>query len=147
MSTPIFESAPGGSRPAAELVGCGIDAEDSGRFLPGAAPWGWADVFSENELAHARRASDPARALCAAFCAKEALFKAVRLPFAPAECELQLNPSSQEQDVHLSAAIRQQSGISRVVASVMFAEGGECLVTVLVFGPGHEAGSVPGAAL
>jgi phosphopantetheinyl transferase (holo-ACP synthase) len=71
------------------LVSCGIDSEhiprfrrwarESGHFLP--------FLFTKNEIVHCRKLKDPAVGLCAAFCVKEALFKALKRPYQVTGCE------------------------------------------------------------
>lgn len=118
------------SEPGAELVGLGVDCEDSGRFGPDAPAWGWTDVFTAAELAQARAAADPAGALCAAFCAKEALFKALGAPFSPLDCELRLSPDAQ---LVLAPALRRRHGLGGAEARLSF-EGPECTVLVQLYG-------------
>jgi phosphopantetheinyl transferase (holo-ACP synthase) len=71
------------------LLSCGIDSEqvarfekwsrDTSDFLP--------FVFTEKERSHCRNMRHPAQGLCAAFCVKEALLKAVHRSYHFADCE------------------------------------------------------------
>src|SRR5271157_262777 len=71
------------------LVSCGIDAERVGRFRQ------WSKdgsaflpcVFTEKDRSRCRRLPDPAAGLCAAFCVKEALYKAIGRPYNFTDCE------------------------------------------------------------
>lgn len=120
---------------AGELIGLGVDTEDSGRFHAGADAWTWTDVFSPRELAHARSAPDPARALCGAFCVKEALLKALGAPFSPEECELCLATDSADQALSLAPALRRRHGIAEARVRVGFDDNGACLALLQLFGP------------
>ncbi len=44
-------------------------------------------VFTRKERSRCRRLSDPAAGLCAAFCVKEALYKAIGRPYNFTDCE------------------------------------------------------------
>lgn len=74
------------------LVSCGIDSERVGRFRrwskDGSAflPF----VFTKKERSRCRRLSNPAAGLCAAFCVKEALYKALGRPYNFTDCEFLL---------------------------------------------------------
>ena len=118
------------------LGGCGVDLERVARFEPVAADAteGWSLVFSARELAHARAASHPAWALCASFCCKEALTKALRVPFEYAECELLFDPKASEQELCLGPTLRREHGVTGCKAFVQQAEGEQCLAVVYVFG-------------
>jgi phosphopantetheinyl transferase (holo-ACP synthase) len=71
------------------LLSCGIDSErvarfrrmarDRSRFMP--------FVFTSRERSRCRRLPDPAAGLCAAFCVKEALYKALGSPYNFTDCE------------------------------------------------------------
>lgn len=97
--------------------------------------WSWGDVFSPRELTHARAAGDGARALCASFCAKEALLKALRTPFSPVECELCYEPGDERQELGLSWTLRHEHGIAEAQVRVSFSADGECRTLVHLFGP------------
>ncbi len=61
------------------MLGIGIDAVDVDRFrrLLERRPSAAARLFTDDELAHGRRWSDPAPRLAARFAAKEAVMKAL----------------------------------------------------------------------
>jgi len=112
------------------LLGCGIDAERIERFR--GAPWD--AVFCPSETRHARSLPDPAVGLCAAFCCKEALFKALRAPYNYPDCSLRLDPTAEHQQLEIAPALCEEHGIGRVEARVTFPVDGECLATVHIFG-------------
>lgn len=121
---------------AGPLIGVGIDAESAARFaeavldgLPSPL------VFSEREVAHCRGLVDPARGLCAAFCAKEAFFKATRRPMDPRACRLLWEPGRVAQALELDATLVAETGAGGALAQVSW-DGDECVVAVLVFGRG-----------
>lgn len=79
------------------LFGCGIDVENISRFdkytcstnpLP--------MVFTDREIAHISTLEDQSLGLCATFCCKEALRKAIDIPINFTECELLFNPASKQ---------------------------------------------------
>ncbi len=91
-------------------------------------------VFSARELEHARSLADPARALCAAFCCKEALFKALDTMFEYPECELLFDPDSERQRLLLDPGLVRDQGIVSSVACIRPWGEAECLGVVYVFG-------------
>ena len=71
------------------LVSCGIDSEHVARFCK----WEKAGkdllpfIYTSKERAHCMGLADPAIGLCAAFCVKEALCKALERPYDFTDCE------------------------------------------------------------
>jgi phosphopantetheine--protein transferase-like protein len=120
------------------LRGCGVDLERVARFERLAAPdaESWPLVFSAREIDHARSLDDPARALCAAFCCKEALTKALGTIFDYPECELLFDPTSEHQQPLLAPRLRSEHAIADCAVLVRaWGEGdGECLAVVTCFG-------------
>ena len=118
------------------LRGCGVDLERIARFerLAGLDAERWPLVFSSREIEHARALGEPARALCAAFCCKEALFKALDAMFEYPECELLYDPSSERQAPLLGPALIEQHGIAACRAFVRPWGEGECLGVLYLFG-------------
>jgi 4'-phosphopantetheinyl transferase EntD len=118
------------------LRGCGVDLERVARFERLAAPNAdrWPLVFSEREIEHARSLADPARALCAAFCCKEALFKALGAMFEYPACELLFDPADERQQLLLEAGLARARGIAASSAWAHPWGEGECLGVVYVFG-------------
>jgi len=118
------------------LLGCGIDAEQIARFDPrgGAGPAPLVAVFSAEEMSHCRSLPRPAEGLCAAFCAKEALFKAVGRPYDYAQCELLLDPERGVQALQLAPSLRRELGIAATDLRLEWRPEGHCVATVLVFG-------------
>jgi phosphopantetheinyl transferase (holo-ACP synthase) len=127
-STWLFESN-------ARLAGCGIDVERVERFrrFTAQAESPLPLVFSETETSHALRLADPAAALCAAFCAKEALFKALRAPFDYDRCELLLDPGREIQDLHVPSDIAREHSIASTKTLVRPGNDGTMLAMVYVF--------------
>lgn len=117
------------------LLGCGIDAEDSRRFTKLVGEnHPWPLVFSRREVDHSRSLPDPAWALCASFCAKEALCKAVQTPFDLALCELLATPG-QAAHLHLAEELRNQFDITSATVELSAPAPDEVLAVVCVFGP------------
>jgi len=121
------------------LLGCGIDAEQIGRFENGDGrtfePWSL--IFTEREVEHARKLDEPALGLCACFCCKEALLKALGTSIDYRDCELLFSIGRLEQDLILSQALRREHGIgswrARIEVEEM-ADGRECVASVCLFG-------------
>ena len=113
-----------------------MDLERVARFERLAPPDAerWPLVFSEREIGHARSLADPARALCAAFCCKEALTKALGAIFEYPECELLFDPASEQQQPLLAPSLRRAHGIGECAALVRPFGEGECLAVVTCFG-------------
>jgi len=158
----VETSIRGGIWPASEawlldtglkLFACGVDAERISRFekLVGESrPWPL--VFSAREAAHARKTKNPAEALCAAFCCKEALFKALERPFSFPECEVldsfrrgkvrsgavrryELCPYGHTTNagaLKLSREIRRRFGIRRAIVRILRPAPGELAAVVHV---------------
>jgi phosphopantetheinyl transferase (holo-ACP synthase) len=119
------------------LLGSGVDLERADRFLRYVDPQAdvWPLVFSERELGHARAQLKPARALCAAFCAKEAFTKALRAAaFEYTECELLYAPDEERQPLLLAEALTSSLGVAHCEAQVRWPTSDECLVVVYVYG-------------
>ena len=91
-------------------------------------------MFSTREIEHARALDDPARALCAAFCCKEALFKALGAMFEYPECELLYDPACERQAPELGPALSARHDIAACTAWVRLWGPGECLGVLYLFG-------------
>ena len=91
-------------------------------------------VFTRRELSHARASAAPAEALCAAFCAKEALFKALGIPVEYTDGELLLQGRGEDQRLELAPALRAAHGIARSKALIRWPNEQECLAVVYLFG-------------
>jgi phosphopantetheinyl transferase (holo-ACP synthase) len=116
------------------LIGVGIDAESAVRFARSVLDGPPSPlVFSEREVAHCLGLVDPARGLCAAFCAKEAFFKATRGPMDPRGCRLAWDPALAVQELELDPVLADETGARRALARVSY-NGDECVVEVLVIG-------------
>jgi phosphopantetheinyl transferase (holo-ACP synthase) len=123
------------------LIGCGIDAECVDRFTRwlhgGRAPS--PILFSQGEIDHCGGLDDASAAgLCASFCCKEAVYKALRRPFNGPECELFWQPAVQRYTVALSERLHHEFGLTRALAWVALKKSGECLVRAYLFGEGVE---------
>jgi len=117
-------------------LGVGVDAERIERFrASGNAKNPLPLVISDREFERASVQPDPASALCASFCFKEALFKAVGAPFDPLEAEW-LCSGSMPGRAALSPELMQTKGIGEVAVRVVFPEPGECVTIVHLFGTG-----------
>jgi hypothetical protein len=132
LSTWCCEPRPG------PVVGCGVDAERVERFrehvAPGAAP-PWPLLFSDREVAHAFSLPDPALGLCAAFCVKEAVVKALGVPIDYRACELFFSPPGGGCDVGLSPEFIEEHGVLGAVARIMYQrETRECVAAVTLYG-------------
>src|SRR5512138_994962 len=114
---------------------CGVDGEQVRRFakLVGVRD-PWPQIFSAREAAHAAAAPDPAAALCASFCCKEALVKALEAAYPYRECELFLEGGQEEQDLVLSPGIRESHRVLRARARVFSAREGELVAVVCLYG-------------
>ena len=82
------------SEQSCRLLGCGVDLETVDRFqdLSEASDSEASDfpmpfVFTKGEITHARQQAEAARALCVCFSCKEAVRKAVGVPYNYTECE------------------------------------------------------------
>ncbi len=98
-------------------------------------------VFTEREVRHADASADPPRALCAAFCVKEALFKAVGGPFDPLGCEVFAREDEGPPDVEVDPS-RGGDLRGRRIDVRLFAEGGDLVAAVLLWG--EAGGPAPG---
>lgn len=120
------------------LRGAGVDAETVARFdTQGSGGNPLPAVFSPRESGHCLGLANPAAGYCAAFCCKEAFFKAVDRPFSPHECELLLDPAAERHSVLLGPEVREECGVEAAEAHVAFSEG-ECVVVVHVFSRSPE---------
>ncbi len=116
------------------LAGCGIDAEQLDRFqkfADGARPWPF--VYSDREIAHDRSLPWPAAGFCAAFCCKEALYKALSAPYTFTECELLAEWEDDAPRLHLSATLRAQYTIADTAVRLRWTPWRECVAEVHVF--------------
>jgi len=94
-------------------------------------------AFTRAEVDHARTQPSPARALCASFCAKEALFKALRAPYNFTDCELLLGADDRA-EFHLAPALCTEHGIGAAtveIRDVPEADGVVMAVVVLFVSP------------
>jgi hypothetical protein len=121
------------------LVGCGVDCESAQRFeaLLAREPHPLPFAVTAAEVAFARSLEDQARALCASFCAKEAIAKALGGPFDFTACELNAGGGDGTRPIALALgdAFRREHGISSVSAIVRDVAGapGELVVVVHLF--------------
>jgi phosphopantetheine--protein transferase-like protein len=118
------------------LLGVGIDVELVARFaslVPSGNPLPM--VFTEVEVAHSAVQGDPAFALCAAFCVKEALFKALGGPIDPLGCQVFACAGGQEPRVEIGPSLRAEIGEATLEVR-LFEEGGEVIAAVILRGEG-----------
>lgn len=123
-------------------VGYGLDGERIDRFAGCCGPHGepWALLFTPREVDHARSLDAPAHGLCASFCAKEALIKALGAAIDYRDCELLLRPGEEVHDLQLSPSLCEEHGVSGAEARVL--GGGspaECVVVVRLHSCGRPA--------
>lgn len=138
------------AKPAAAPApfGVGIDAEQAARFARHAGGPSLRHVFSEAEAARLAALPDPAVALCTAFCAKEALLKALGERYAFPECECRWEPGAAELGLTLSPGltVRHDVASARAIVRVEFlAARGECVVEVHLRRAGGAAPDPAGA--
>jgi phosphopantetheinyl transferase (holo-ACP synthase) len=116
------------------LHGCGIDSEQIGRF----EQWNQADttvdslIYAPQELDHCRTLSDPRCGLCAAFCCKEALAKAVETLYDFTQCRLLWLPGRSEHHLMLDAQLAREFNIVHAVVRVRMARN-VCTAAVFIF--------------
>jgi len=121
------------------LLACGIDSEKTSRFLTAAQdddhPFPF--VFSSAEIAHCRGLDNPAQGLCASFCSKEAIRKALASPYNYPDCEAMFHEHDRSISVRPSEAFLAEFGIGEIRAEVTHNpwDGNEIIVVVSVFGP------------
>ena len=129
-------------------MGVGIDAERIERFVEAARSGDevvMPHVFSARELGACRAAPDPAAALAAAHCCKEALLKATRSAFAYPEAELldvaaPLDRARRTAELTLSPGLASRLGVGRATAELFVDEDTTCVAVVHAFAPAAEAG-------
>ena len=132
---------------ATPLLGTGIDAEQIARFQRVAAtPAGWDIAFAPAEIDHALRQAEPARALCASFCCKEALFKCLRQPFNYPDCVLYYHPGQRDYELQLSGRLGQEFRQARAHAAVWTEDEGREVVAVVLLASSRGAGPQTPAA-
>lgn len=89
------------------LLGCGVDSEKIQRFsriLKDEFPQ-FPLVFSKKEIQYILDSSDPAKTMCACFCLKEAVFKALKEPYNFNKCELFPDLDKKFNDFHLPPSL------------------------------------------
>jgi phosphopantetheinyl transferase (holo-ACP synthase) len=121
-----------------KLVACGIDTERVDRFSQYVTDdeYPMPFVFSREEVRHFRRLINPEKGFCAAFCSKEAFFKAVSSHYNFPECELFLSGDNVWQKIKLSSNICKEFKIDAAIARINFisyASYLECLAAVYLF--------------
>jgi phosphopantetheine--protein transferase-like protein len=120
------------------LIGAGVDAERIARFEKLAAGGRvWRHVYSPREVQQLTAQAQAARAFCAAFCAKEALCKALGGAYPFQECECLQLCGVAEQQLVLSPQLRASRGLggARVrFHESLWPERGECVAEVQLFG-------------
>jgi phosphopantetheinyl transferase (holo-ACP synthase) len=91
-------------------------------------------VFSRKEVVHIRTLPDKALGFCSSFCCKEAVFKALGVPFNFTECELFFIPGQQLQRPVLSFSQQNALLVSDCTAGFFSPQTGEQVVVVHLFG-------------
>jgi len=124
------------------LRGIGIDAEQVSRFekfAAGERPWRL--VYSAREARHLTAQPYAARAFCAAFCGKEAFYKALGEFYSFPEFECLYRADAPEQEFVLALGLTERLGIGDVrmrIDEQFLVERGEFVVEVYLI---HPAGS------
>ena len=120
------------------LLGCGVDIEKVSRFnhVCSSDLHPFPFVFSQAEVNHCRTLSNPAFGLCALFCAKEALFKALGSSYNFPECEGTLDAAACKLSLNVSFELRREHGIQETISFIKsnLLDENELIVTVLLFG-------------
>jgi phosphopantetheinyl transferase (holo-ACP synthase) len=120
------------------LLGCGIDSEKIRRFEKIARENGhpFPFVFTKHEIDHCQSLASPAQGLCAAFCCKEALRKALAAPYNFTDCEALFNESDRTVTLQLAEGLKREACIEEIQADVMPhpLDAGELIVVVSVGG-------------
>jgi holo-[acyl-carrier protein] synthase len=119
--------------PGAPLLGCGVDCEEIARFAPmlAAEAHPMPLVFTRAEVDRARALPAPARALCACFCAKEAVFKAIGGPYDFTDCELILS-ADDTAELRLSPALAAEHRVAAATVEILDVEEADGAVMVVV---------------
>ena len=94
----------------------------------------WQFVFGEAEAARAMARPDPATALCAAFCVKEAFLKAIGTSYDYTACVLHWDPGREEQSILVDPAVAAEHRIAGTRAIVRAGSDGTMTAVVYVFG-------------
>ena len=91
-------------------------------------------VFTEKERSHCRKMRDPATGLCAAFCVKEALLKAVSRAYDFTDCEF-LYDTSQKKSL-FSISGKTGAGMKKIhpAAQLLSPVRGQMTAIVYLFG-------------
>jgi phosphopantetheinyl transferase (holo-ACP synthase) len=92
-------------------------------------------VFTAAEVERARASDDPARDLCACFCAKEAVAKAIGSLYDFTACEFQGTAEGSESELSLSDAFRAEHGVgsARIVVRDVPDAPGDLLAVAYLF--------------
>ena len=122
---------------ARPLIGVGADCESIGRFeaLLARDPHPLPSAFTAAEVARARAAPDPARALCEGFCAKEAVAKAIGGPCDLTACELVRTGEGAAPELRLADAFCAEHGASGAAVAIRDVDEapGQLLAVVYLF--------------
>jgi len=116
------------------VLGIGLDAEQVARFekfAAGERPWRL--VYSAREAGHLAAQPQVARAFCAAFCCKEAFYKALGGFYSFPEFECLYRPGVPEQEFVLAPALKERQAIEEVRVRIdesFLGERGEFVVEV-----------------
>lgn len=120
------------------LIACGIDAERVERFnsIVNSDKYPMPFIFSKEEIKHINQLSAPAKGFCAAFCSKEAFYKAISAHYNFCDCELFLSETDPWQTLIINDNLCKQFGIDKAKARVEFfnhADYTECLASVYLY--------------
>ncbi|MHB8837045.1 MAG: 4'-phosphopantetheinyl transferase superfamily protein [Candidatus Methylomirabilia bacterium] len=130
------------------MRGIGLDAEQVARFeklAAGDKPW--RHVYSAREAEHLAAQPLAAQAFCAAFCCKEAMYKALGEFYSFPEFECLYRPGAPELEFVLAPGLQERLGIGEVRVGIdtqFLGERGEYVVEVyLTRGPAPRGGFPP----
>ena len=96
-------------------------------------------VFTEREIDFARSLPFPEIGLCASFCCKEAMFKALSAPYNFTDCEFFGDVGNSRSRIELSPSMCAAHGIAGARADLIDRAGGanDMIVTIHLFGRGN----------
>jgi phosphopantetheinyl transferase (holo-ACP synthase) len=123
------------------LCACGIDAETPARFrhMADDPDWPMPFVFSRREIEHCRALRHPEQGLCAAFCCKEAFFKAIGVPYNYPDCELLLGQSGDAPRLIVDRTPMREHRLDRVEARILSLDAAEVVVVVDLYSRNRSA--------
>jgi phosphopantetheinyl transferase (holo-ACP synthase) len=122
--------------PPGPLLGCGIDSEKISRFEQWRTtpPTEVSLLFARPEIIHCQTQIDPRQGLCAAFCCKEAIAKAIGSLYDFTLCRLLWLPRRRQHSLWLDPELSREYGIGTAMARIHMERHGTCTAAVFIFG-------------